>query len=257
MSPLQSQALRWAKVDLQHIERITPFCVPPWYPKADIKILDRDRAIIAAQRNAESLEFYTDGSVRNDLVGVAVWSSKGQRKLCIGTPQDLNAFYAELYAIRKVTQAAQVLIRQRAQTRTIHATVRTDSQSALKALAKPLQQSGQHIISKILEDINWLRERQTTITFCWVPAHSGIKGNEAAHSLAQMATDTSQKIDAAGHPRLRSVTLRCAKQDIPEPARSQSDLEHLSHQVDKALPGNHTRTIYDSLTKYEASFHSP
>ena len=254
VSPLQKQAQQWRDVELTHVETITPYCVPPWYGQAEIEIHEHDRAMEIVQDLTGDVEFYTDGSVRNELVGVAVWCKVGGRNECIGKSQDFNVYFAELFAIWRVVQSIETNTVTHPNDRPRRFIIRTDSQAALKSLARPRRQSGQHIIASILESVHRLKAQQIRITFTWVPAHTGIEGNEAAHSLAQVATSTDRLPPLIRMPRLKSAALRCAGHEIPPPAKSSSDLQHYARQVDLALPGDHTRLLYDPLTKSEAGF---
>ena len=129
----------------------------------------------------ETQQFYTDGSARNDLVGVGVWCRNGSRSECIGTTRDLNVYFAELFAIWRIVQAIHHRANSKQDLQAKHFVIRSDSQAALHSLGKPRQQSGQHIISSILESVHQLKARRIRITFCWVLAHAGVEGNEFAH----------------------------------------------------------------------------
>ena len=53
-------------------------------------------------------------------------------------------------------------------------------------------------------------------------------------------------------PRLRSSALRYARADVVKPMSSPPDHYHFGKQTGQALPGKHTRLLYDSLTKRDA-----
>jgi hypothetical protein len=78
----------------------------------------------------------------------------------------------------------------------------SDSQPAMKSLAKPKRQSGQAIIERILDEIDALY--LTTPTYAmqleWVPGHIGIDGNEKAHQAAKSAA--IEKINPALQPTI-------------------------------------------------------
>jgi ribonuclease HI len=252
VSPLQVHAQRWERVNVNRVETIRPYCVPPWYDRAEIEIQGHDKAIEATQNQTGTLQFYTDGSVRNDLVGVAVWCRKGSRNECIGSSQDLSVCFAELFAIWRVVQAIEIHADSHQDFHSKHFIIRSDSQAALKSLAHPRQQSGQHIVISILEAIQRLRTLRVRITLIWVPAHTGIEGNEAAHSLAHEATAAGRTPLITAIPRLKSSTLHCARSEVLKPMTKPSDHSHFAKQIDQALPGKHTRLLYNSLIKSDA-----
>src|SRR5579859_5923617 len=78
----------------------------------------------------------------------------------------------------------------------------SDSQAAMKSLAKPKRQSGQAIIKCTLDKIDALD--LTTSSYAlrleWVPGHVGIKGNENADQAAKRAA--IEKINPMTHPTI-------------------------------------------------------
>jgi ribonuclease HI len=87
----------------------------------------------------------------------------------------------------------------------------TDSQPAIKSIAKPKRQSGQSIIKRILDEIDELHRTNPTYTlhFEWVPGHVGIEGNEKADQAAKEAA--SQLPRSASERGPWQTTLRSAR----------------------------------------------
>jgi hypothetical protein len=89
----------------------------------------------------------------------------------------------------------------------------TDSQAAIKAIAKPRQQSGQQIIKAILNIIDDIHKIKPDfqIHLEWVPGHTGITGNEKADQAAKIAaaTNTSER-----EAKMKSVQNREIKTEI-------------------------------------------
>src|SRR5271170_2490386 len=81
----------------------------------------------------------------------------------------------------------------------------TDSQPAIKSLAKPKRQSGQSIIKRILDGIDTLYETNPSyeLQLEWVPGYKGIEGNEKADEAAKQAA--IQNINPTRKPSLKSA----------------------------------------------------
>ncbi|KIX04163.1 uncharacterized protein Z518_07717 [Rhinocladiella mackenziei CBS 650.93] len=109
-------------------------------------------------------------------------------------------------------------------------TIFSNSQSALRVLAKPRQQSGQAIV----RDILWRLQR------------------ELAHKHAQKATELDRDIPPA--TSVKSAALREGN-TLLNVERTLFEASHegqYTKQLDRAFPGMHTRRIYDGLKREEA-----
>lgn len=47
-----------------------------------------------------TVDFYTDGSVRNDRAGIGIWTSMWEMSKLVEREDDTNAHYTELQAMR-------------------------------------------------------------------------------------------------------------------------------------------------------------
>lgn len=76
-----------------------------------------------------------------------------------------------------------------------------DSQASIRTIGNPSSKSGQHIVQKVVEEIEKLREEGYIIELHWVSAHMGIAGNETADKAAKEATGWRVKRTRRGGTR--------------------------------------------------------
>ena len=131
-------------------------------------------------KHVVDIDLYTDGSKSSEGVGSGVAAISGtlgyigmKRRL----HQSASIFTAELNAVK----TALISLKPSAN---ISCAVYSDSRSALQAIKG---QSDNTIVQDILELLVLLREKGISVTFCWVPGHSNIAGNEHADKEAKAA----------------------------------------------------------------------
>jgi len=116
----------------------------------------------------------------------------------------------------------------------------------LQSIAKPKQQSGQLYLRQIYETLAMLRIRQTQVTFQWIP---GVQQPSSYRKIKKLIK-RQQPEQVLPPIRAKSTTInRFVKTDkhlIP------NHIGKYSKKIDKALPGKHTKKIYDFLDKKDA-----
>jgi ribonuclease HI len=241
-SPLQTTAQWFQSINTSKIETIQPFCVPPWQATPKVVILERElalaQAIAASTQDVASI--FTDGSVRNELTGIGIYSAfyRIQHSETTGTREYSTPHSTELQAILRALE----LVNARQTRQNIR--IFSDSHSALKSIARPRHQAGQAILRKIIY-MAYGRD----ISFEWTPGGKNVQGNSNADKLARMAT----KDDC--QPPLNQVAVRSA---VGREARNKrlapttilftaSRAGSFTRQLDKALPGKHVRLLYNTL----------
>ena len=119
---------------------------------------------------------FTDGSKSHNGVGYGVYSNDFYCKGAL--PVFTSIFTAELLAILKAIERIIIITGTRF-------TVFSDSKSVLQSLA--VFNSINPLVQKIQQWVFLLSLKGVLIDFCWVPAHTGIHGNEEADRLAKVA----------------------------------------------------------------------
>ncbi|KIW36038.1 uncharacterized protein PV06_11670 [Exophiala oligosperma] len=123
----------------------------------------------------------------------------------------------------------------------------------LTVVAKPRQQSGQWIVRRIYELLGRLAASwKPRVVFQWIPSESATRGSELAHDLARRAAHPNRQIPVG--TKLKSTARRKPKGTHDE-QRKQFEARpggRYTKQLDRALPGKHTRKLYDNLKRDEA-----
>ena len=163
--------------------------VPPWLiPKIDIcskdiskknKTEDEIKARFLEHDNENHVgqqKIYTDGSKSENGVGSAV--VHGNDTYVAKLPDSASIFTAEMNAI---IQALNIVHDSKHKKFVIY----SDSKSVLESLDK--LNASHPLIQKAQEWLFRISCRRKYVTFCWVPAHVGIQGNERADCEARDA----------------------------------------------------------------------
>jgi len=121
-----------------------------------------------------------DGSKDGIRTAAAVVAPNSVKTVCL--PDNASIFTAEIHAL----DMALDIIRH---TRSKDYVVFLDSLSSLQAIESCKVKNP--LILKILKDHNQLIHSAKSITFCWIPSHVGIRGNEDADIAAKAGLDVA------------------------------------------------------------------
>ena len=257
-SVLERTAEALKDVDLRNLECIQPFCLAPWQPRALVRIDTREQAIDVAKGADLGRTIFTDASSRGGRVAIGVtyqWSVAPRTvSKVVGSSATLGVDHAELMGIEEACQMMGTdWPGHDIYPRTV-VTLFSDGQSALPALANPRQQSGQIVLRRITERMERIKAQEhTTVLLRWVPGHTGVPGNEHAHQLPYKATDHNIAMPA-DLVKMRSIALGEGAQATIEARKrfAESRSGHHTKNLDRALPGAHTRQLYDGLKREDA-----
>lgn len=254
-SPFYELATALNDIPVDELETINPFSLAPWAERIRT-ITDDDDAATGTEAGADGvMHVAVSSSARNGLVGsgavIELSPTSGQgaglerHSFTLGLRTEQNPFSGELAAI---AQALRCLpeIRNRS------VEVLTRNKAAVLTLRNPRQQSGQQYVDSIHETIGVLRDQGNTVTVTWVPVSS-------EHGLLKLAKDEAREATredatpAAKFPRARSTTLGIARAKQRADNKIPSNVGDYTKRIDGALPGKHTRQLYDQLTWKEAN----
>ncbi|KAH7464035.1 hypothetical protein FOMA001_g17792 [Fusarium oxysporum f. sp. matthiolae] len=198
----------------------------------------------------------TSASARNGIVGmggvVRNTTSGGaddivaRHSVTLAPRDEQNAYTAELEAIAVVLRCMPDGLRYR------DAIVGTRNRSALQAIAKSRQQSGQVTIRDIYRHAERLDKGRNTIKMRWVSSTNesstlGVKAKAEARKVTDSGCKAMRPPHQARSTRLRVLLAqRRRRMVLPE------SVGGYSKRLDKALPGKHTHTVYDALKRRES-----
>ena len=137
------------------------------------------KVFFAAHRLTYSnyIDIYTDGSKAGDIVGCGIVCQNNI--LSYRLPSFFSVFSAEFHAI-------EVALKFISSHRYKHFIIYSDSKSALDSLHSG---SCSPTFNSVLNAYNELLKKGYDILFCWIPGHTGIKGNEQADIAAKRASN--------------------------------------------------------------------
>lgn len=125
-------------------------------------------------RYAGCATYFTDGSKGERHVGAAAVGPYYEE--CQRLRHDASIFTAELHAI-------QLVLNKVCTERTPQSVIFSDSLSALAALCSG-NKTKNPLVQQVLNQLMDCSRNHLDVSFCWVPSHVGIDGNEKADALA-------------------------------------------------------------------------
>ena len=209
------------------------------------------------------LWLFTSVSVRNGLVGTGLVVRVNQADIVssnwtVGSEDALNAHFAQLGVVAEaVAYVATMLPRIPMSPWKVQVTIVVSNPAVLRSLAKPRLQGGQALITQITEAVNGLVEMGAKVSLM-PPTDEDSESTTRAHALARNATEVNREIHAPPWARvqLRASALRWARANVKQHRKDHFQLwttGQFTRQLDSALPGPHTKMLYDGLNREKAS----
>jgi hypothetical protein len=128
----------------------------------------------------------------------------------------------------------------------------SSNRSALAAIGNPRQQSGQNTIQEIYDLVCLIQEGGNGVSMIWTPAHSDFVLGTKAKAAARRATREGCEPDNRPY-QAKSTAVRLAIATQRQEKALPEGVGKYSKAIDTALPGRHTRILYDGLKRKEAN----
>jgi hypothetical protein len=163
----------------------------------------------------------------------------------LGPRNEQNPYTAELAAIAEALYALPPWTKQRI------IVVVTNNKAAALTLRRPRQQSGQVNVMQVYKALKRLRKHGNILKVVWKP----MKEDFPLAKMAKMAARKSTEQDSYPEKRIfraKSTTLNLARKGQGNSLPLPEGVGAWSKRIDIALPGRHTRMLYDPLRPKEA-----
>ena len=157
-------------MDLSQLEKIKPFCIAPWSKGANISITSKEEALRKAQEAARQplrgrdISIFTNGSIQNSISGIGAALGDGQPLFHQTIGKARPNYLTELEAICHMVKFVERASKQARHTKH-ELFIFSSSQSTLKALAKPRQQTGQRLLKETIDAVRSLERRGHQVSF--------------------------------------------------------------------------------------------
>ncbi|KAJ5708140.1 hypothetical protein N7488_007941 [Penicillium malachiteum] len=251
-SPLYHVADALKHIDMDILETINPFKLAPWEERMQTDI---DEQKEPEPQAGGYMQIAVRSSARNELVGFGVAIEKQpprNRKLkqktlsiTLGARAEQNPFSAELAGMAHVLGMVVGLKDYRIK-------LLTSNKAAVLTLRNPRQQSRQKFICRMYRLMRRLQRNGNRMKFVWIPTSKDNKLLGLAKEQARAATQ-EDALPQERVPRMKSTTLNNARSQAVPRNGLPVDVGKHAERVDAALPGKHTRLLYDRLSWKEAS----
>lgn len=254
-SPLQKIFHTHQDTPTDKIEVIQPYVVTPWEKRLHMTKRRGTEEEVSSTNITRGIQIATSSSGRRGIVGIggAIHDGLGIvtgrepiiYSCTLGTRAEQNPYTAELTAIAVAIKRLPLHLVGR------QITIMSSNLGALLTTSQPRQQSGQTSIEEIYKGASALRNGGNSISIAWIPSEESFELGRKAKLAARQATEpgrTPQRQCYQAKSTIMSNTrARGATRTLPD------TVSKYSREMDTALPGKHTRALYDNLKRKEAS----
>ncbi|KAK6222522.1 hypothetical protein QIS74_04224 [Colletotrichum tabaci] len=254
-SPLQRIAADHEAIAMDELEQIRPFALSPWEERLELLEDEKTTETMEKGRWWNQTVVITSASVKNGTVGIGAVIRPSLSASLVGTlatvavtlgdREKQNLFTAELAAIHRALEALPESLKYG------NIAILSRNKAAVLAASKPHQQSGQADIQRIYEKASKLRKAGNTISIGWITPDADPELMQAAKRAAQRSANPSSPPTKRPY-RAASTTLAIAMRTQKHSWSIPAGVGKYSKTIDAALPGKHTRELYDPLTAAQA-----
>jgi Reverse transcriptase (RNA-dependent DNA polymerase) len=257
VSPLQKWN-RQVGVDLdRNHETIQPYIIAPWESRIKVAYNEEDISTVLRHTTAAGGVLIAVGVKCGKTqvgIGACIHDTLQARHVneamvfqaSIGTQQNQSPSTAEMAAIVFALDSLPLFTGSR------QITIVMGNRSAALAIEKPRQQSGQYHLREIYEKVGFLQFMGNRVQLCWVPNRQNIPIQKRALRQATLAAETGPP-QGNSPVQMKAPLVRTKVRKIRANRVLPKDSGRFSRNLDSALPGNHVRSLYDSLRKPEAA----
>lgn len=251
-SPFHQVSRRMKDLSLNEIETIEPFALTPWDERVSTLSDDSVEGKAPAGWN---IRLAVSSSARNGVVGVGgamqgpLATQERTTQLTfsftIGPRTEQSPYSGQLAAI-------EYGLRRLPPTRNRMVVVTTNSKAVMLTLKNPKRKSGQEHVKHIYENIARLRERGNKVLIVWTPActENGLI-SRAKHEAREASREGTAP--RGRFPMMLSTVSNMERRKLRGERCIAENVGEYSKAVDAALPGKHTRQLYDKLSWEERS----
>jgi ribonuclease HI len=249
-SPLQRIIQSASDITIAKAETVVPYAIAPWHDRMTVKI---DEESIETVRLQYDVAIGISSSMRKGRISVGIAIRQTGSPSTIRLPmaplhdEDHTVFTAELKGIQTALYHARRWPGKAVQ-------ILTHSKAVLQAIHNPQQQSGQHSIGEIYANSRVLERAGGSVAGQWArTANEQQELMSIAKAVAKEGTrDTAPVPTRSTQAKSRLLdtiirTLSSKRKNLPK------DVGKFTREMDRALPGSHTKTLYNMLTHEEAA----
>jgi ribonuclease HI len=229
---------------MESLETINPFTLAPWEARVQI---DNEASPETSAMPGGSMQIAFSSSSRNELVGFGVAIEKQPPRyrkvrlkvfsVTVAARTEQNPFSAELAAMAHTLKTLVGL-------KDFRITLITTNKAAALTLKSPRQQSGQEFVRQIYKLMTRLQRHGNRVSVRWIPTSEDNKLLGMAKEQARAATQ-EDAVSQKQISRMKSTTLKIARSQAAPSSELPENVGRHSRRVDTALPGKHTRQLYD------------
>ena len=246
----------------KRLETVRPYAIAPWAPrisftKAELPEVDSTGAYTEADAGADVLHqggllVATTAVEKGNRIAYGVTWAGAQIRQALGRSlscrHEQNPYTVELQA---VADALDMLSKRTGAS--LEITVATANLAVLQAIGNPGTQSGQGEITKIYESLRSITSSGNTVHWRWVPMSVPFQCRDSAKQAGRRALNSLACEDIQAPWIAITTHTQTIKQDLSDIRSIPDTVGKCIRDLDRALPGPHTKGIYDALSKEDGS----